>query len=172
MFYAATDDNSDADEGLAYISDNLHSVSSGHDSCNFAEDEDFGADPRITTTVAMVKERVTARLMGVPAAQFFVCDRIIHTLKVKRFDPARYKPRKQHKEVSAELVRSKLDSLATTAWRYEVCGTCYSSVTKGKTPSLAVDNGFRYPAVPAYLPELTEVAEHILAPHIPFQQVP
>ena len=176
VFYAPTDGNSDED--LVYTSDNSHSVSSGHDSCNFDEDKDAGAVPRISTTVpnhpvvvAMVKDRVAARLMGVAAAQCFVCDRIIHTLKVKRFDPARYKPRKQHKEVSAELVKSKLDSLVTTAGRYELCGTCYSSVTKGKTPSLAVDNGFRYPAVPDHLPELTEVAEHILAPRIPFQQI-
>ncbi|KAK3930352.1 ATP-dependent DNA helicase, partial [Frankliniella fusca] len=52
-----------------------------------------------------------------------------------------------------------------------MCTTCYNDVVKGKVPTMAAVNGFRYPPRPAHLPELTEVAEHVLAPRIPFQQI-
>ena len=150
----------------------------GTDSDSSREDAGAGARAGFSTpvpnhpaVVAKVKRKAEERLRGVAAAQCFVCDRIIHSQKVKTFDQAHYKPRKNCKEVSAARVKALLDSLVTTPGRYELCGTCYSTVTKGKVPSLAVANGFKYPEVPAHLPELTEVAEHILAPRIPFQHI-
>lgn len=118
---------------------------SSHDS--FDEDERGGAGfstplPNHPAVVARVKSKVTERLLGVAAALCFVCDRILHTLKVKRCDPARYKPRTD-KQVSAAQVVEQLDTLVTQEGRFDLCGTCYNSVTRGRTPSLAVFNGFK-----------------------------
>lgn len=68
-------------------------------------------------------------------------------------------------------VRELVDSLLTVPGRYEFCGTCYTAVKNGKVPSMAVWNGFRYPARPAHLPELTEVGNHVMAPRVPFQHI-
>lgn len=123
--------------------------------------------------VAKVKRAVTERLSGVAAAQCYVCDRILHTLKVKRFDPTRYRPSKQKgkEEVTKEQVLENLEKLVTKPGHHDMCSTCFTYIRKAEIPRMSVFNGFWYPKVPAHLPELTQVAEHILALRIPFQQI-
>lgn len=52
-----------------------------------------------------------------------------------------------------------------------MCKTCKASVTKGKIPSLATYNGFKYPERPADLPELDIIAERLISPRLPFMQI-
>lgn len=53
------------------------------------------------------------------------------------------------------------------------CNTCRSSLKKGKIPTLAVSNGFRYPEYPSSpsLPPLDPIAERLISPRLPFMQI-
>ncbi|KAE8742023.1 hypothetical protein FOCC_FOCC012439 [Frankliniella occidentalis] len=63
------------------------------------------------------------------------------------------------------------DLLSDIPSKLLVCVTCKTSILKRKVPTMAVVNGFSYPKVPKELPPLSEVAEHIVALRIPFQQI-
>lgn len=53
----------------------------------------------------------------------------------------------------------------------KVCKTCNVSIQKGKIPSLATFNGFKYPERPADLPELDIITERFISPRLPFMQI-
>lgn len=54
---------------------------------------------------------------------------------------------------------------------FEICSTCRSALGQGKIPRLSRSNGFVYPPIPSYLPDLDIISERLIAPRIPFMQI-
>lgn len=53
----------------------------------------------------------------------------------------------------------------------EICSTCKKALDNDKIPLLSTYNGFSYPNIPSYLPELDLVSQRLISPRIPFMQI-
>ena len=196
-FYVSTGFSSDSDE--SNVADSGNSECDEDDFAGFVDSE--RPAPNHPVVIRRVRADVEKRLSQVAAGRCYVCDRIVNSNRIKRLVPpaddtdqsrggmrrggrggrrggvgrgrgrgGAAGPRKN--ELAAwSKVLALCKELIKEGDPHEVCSTCYTSMRRGKTPTIARANGYCYPEVPPDLPPLTEVAEHVLAPRLPFMQI-
>ncbi|KAE8738044.1 hypothetical protein FOCC_FOCC016482, partial [Frankliniella occidentalis] len=137
---------------------------------NASENEIFttskSLEPNDPEIVEKFQNAFIHKMKQVAGSSCDICERIMHSFKVFNIEYSKWNAALRNS--GPDYVAFVCDDISSCV---KVCSTCKSSILSEKVPTLAVVNGFKYPKTPSELPPLTEVAEHILALRVPFQQV-